>query len=56
MLSDPQQEALSDYGLGNDPDGNPSERFHQQLENIRKLADECSHEPKEGENGNPFLT
>ena len=55
-LSDPQKAVLQGYGLGNDTDGDPSERFKQQLQKIRKLGDQCSNEPKEVGNGKPFLT
>ena len=55
-LSDSQKAVLQGYGLGNDTDGDPSERFEKQLQSIRRLGDQCSNEPKELENGKPFLT
>ena len=55
-LSDSQKAVLQSYGIGNDTGGDPSERFNQQLQNIRKLGDQCSNEPRELENGKPFLT
>ena len=55
-LSDLHKDVLQGYGLGNDTGGDPAERFQQQLQKIRNLGDRCSNEPKEVENGRPFLT
>ena len=56
-LSAPQKLVLQGYGLGTDTaNGDPSERFQRQLRKIRELGDQCSNEPKEVENGKPFLT
>ena len=55
-LSDPQKAVLQSYGLGNDTGGDPSERFKQELQKIRRLGNQCSNEPKEVGNGKPFLT
>ena len=56
-LGDSQKLILQGYGLGTDTaDGDPTERFQRQLQKIRELGDQCSNEPKEVENGKPFLT
>ena len=56
-LSGPQKLVLEGYGLGIDTaDGDPTERLQRQLQKIRELGDQCSNEPKEVENGKPFLT
>ena len=55
-LSDAQKSVLQSYGLGTDTDSDPSETFRQELQKIRELGDQCSNEPKEMENGKPFLT
>ena len=56
-LSGSQKLVLQGYGLGTDTaGGDPSERFRRQLQKIHELGDQCSNEPKEVENGKPFLT